>query len=81
MIPWFQYAAHLMILIDSVYRSDESFYHQAFLEKCKFKNKKKTIKRFITKDLADSDSKASSTLIYILMIYILIYILIYTFDM
>ena len=39
--------AHLIILTDSVYRSNESNYSQVLLEECKYIVKDKTIKRFI----------------------------------
>lgn len=43
------------ILLGSVYRSNhKSYYPHTFLEECKYKVKKKTAKRFMTKDLTDS---------------------------
>ena len=57
-VLWFQYAADFITLTDSGYRSDESYFPQAFLEKCQFKYKKNTIKIFFTIYLTDSDSSS-----------------------
>lgn len=49
---------HSIILLGSVYRSNyKSYYPHTFLEECKYyysyEVKKKTAKRFMTKDLTD----------------------------
>ena len=45
-----------VILTDSVYRSDKSYYPQPFLGECEYAVKKEMIKRLITVDWTDSDS-------------------------
>ena len=42
-----------VILLDSVYKKDKSYYPQVFLEECKYviKGKKKFIKKLITGDI------------------------------
>ena len=51
----------MTILINSIYRSNKTYYPQVLLEGCKFKkkkrkNSKKIIYRLKTKDLYDSNS-------------------------
>lgn len=54
------YAAHLVILSASVYRSTKSCYPQVLLENCKNKVIDKTIKRYMTEHLFDSCSDSNS---------------------
>ena len=51
-IPW---TAHSIILVDSIYRRNKSYYPQVILEECKYMVKNET-KRYITENLFDSDS-------------------------
>ena len=48
--------AHSIILVDSIYRRNKSYYPQVILEECKYMVKNETTKRYITEDLFDSDS-------------------------
>ena len=48
--------SHLIILIDPVYRSDQSYYCQGLLEDHEDKIKEKRVKNLTTEDLIDSDS-------------------------
>ena len=52
--------SHLIILIDPVYRSDQSYYRQGLLEDHEDKIKEKIVKNFITENLTDSDSVSDS---------------------
>ena len=40
----------MLILVDSVYKSEKSYYPQGLLEECKYLVKDKEIKSFITKN-------------------------------
>ena len=52
--------SHLIMLIDLVYRSDQSYYPQGLLEDYEDKISEKIVKHFITEDLTDSDSVSVS---------------------
>ena len=45
---YFQCNSLSVILIDSVYEKDKSYYTQAFLEECKYVVKEKRMPKFIT---------------------------------
>ena len=52
-------------MIDSVYKKDKNYYPQVFLEECKYiiKEKKKSVKKFITDDIeisSDDSEKENS---------------------
>ena len=63
------------LIINSVGKSDRSFYPQVLLEECRNIVKYKVIKRFITKDLiysksnSDSDSGKEGDKIYYILIF------------
>ena len=44
------------ILVDSIYRRNKSYFYQAILGEIKYMVKNETTKRFITKNVFDSDS-------------------------
>ena len=48
--------AHSIILVDSIYRRNKSYYPQVILEECKYMVKNETTERYITENLFDSDS-------------------------
>ena len=52
-------ATHLVILIESVYKSNKTVI-QVLLEECKYTVKEKIIKRYITDDLFDFSSNFNS---------------------
>ena len=52
--------AYLIILVDSVYKSNKSSYPQVILEECKYMVRNETTKRFIASNLLDSDFDSNS---------------------
>ena len=50
----------LIILVDSVYRSNKSSYPQVILEECKYMVRNETTKIFIAQYLFDSDFNSNS---------------------
>lgn len=46
-----------MILIDSIYRSDKSYYPQILLDERKYKANDKITYRFITEEISDFEPK------------------------
>ena len=49
---------HIIVLIDSVFKSGKSYYPETLIEDRKYKLNEKTIKKYITKDLIDCDSES-----------------------
>ena len=50
----------MIILADSIHKSNESGYPQVILEECKYMVKNETTKRFIAEILFDSDFNSNS---------------------
>ena len=55
--PW---TGHSIILVDSIYRRNKSYYPEVILEECKYMVKTEITKRYITENLFDSDSYFNS---------------------
>ena len=56
----FQCICQLVLLIDSVYRTGQNYYHQVFLEECKYAVEEKKIPENITDDIDISSYEESS---------------------